>query len=137
MSGIEVRNLHKRWSTFDAVKDASFTVAPGTLTVLLGPSGCGKSTTLRLIAGLDAATSGQILIGGKDVTAAPPARRGLAISLALSLPDSPYRTHVVTATYAVVLFTIAVQGLTIMPLVHRAVAASGEPSPPPGDSAAR
>jgi sn-glycerol 3-phosphate transport system ATP-binding protein len=79
MSGIEVRNLHKRWSTFDAVKDASFTVAPGTLTVLLGPSGCGKSTTLRLIAGLDAATSGQILIGGKDVTAAPPARRGLAM----------------------------------------------------------
>ncbi len=79
MSGIEIKNLHKRWATFDAVRDVSFAVAPGTLTVLLGPSGCGKSTTLRLIAGLDAATSGQILIGGKDVTTAPPARRGLAM----------------------------------------------------------
>lgn len=53
-------------------------------------------------------------------------RGGIAISLALSLPESPYRAHVVTATYAVVLFTIAVQGLTIMPLVHRASAALRE-----------
>ncbi|WP_034355511.1 cation:proton antiporter [Deinococcus phoenicis] len=52
-------------------------------------------------------------------------RGGIAISLVLGLPDSPYRTHLVTATYAVVLFTIAVQGLTIMPLVHKASAASG------------
>lgn len=50
-------------------------------------------------------------------------RGGIAISLALGLPDSPWRTHVVTATYAVVLFTIAVQGLTCMPLVRRAAAA--------------
>jgi sn-glycerol 3-phosphate transport system ATP-binding protein len=79
MSGIEIRNLNKRWATFDAVKDVNFDVKPGTLTVLLGPSGCGKSTTLRLIAGLDAVTSGQIFIGGKDVTAEPPAKRGLAM----------------------------------------------------------
>ncbi|MDV6376008.1 cation:proton antiporter [Deinococcus arenicola] len=51
-------------------------------------------------------------------------RGGIAISLALSLPASPYRTHIVTVTYAIVLFTIAVQGLTIMPLVHKASAAS-------------
>ncbi|WP_216324643.1 cation:proton antiporter [Deinococcus aestuarii] len=57
-------------------------------------------------------------------------RGGIAISLALSLPDSPYRTHVVTVTYAVVLFTIAVQGLTIMPLVHRAAESSGEAARP-------
>ena len=79
MSGIEIRNLNKRWSTFDAVKDVNFEVKPGTLTVLLGPSGCGKSTTLRLIAGLDPVTSGQIFIGGKDVTGQPPAKRGLAM----------------------------------------------------------
>jgi len=79
MSGIEIRNLHKRWGSFDAVKDVSFDVRPGSLTVLLGPSGCGKSTTLRLIAGLDSATSGRVLIGGKDVTNAPPAKRGLAM----------------------------------------------------------
>ncbi|WP_155298302.1 cation:proton antiporter [Deinococcus kurensis] len=51
-------------------------------------------------------------------------RGGIAISLALGLPDSPYRTHLVTVTYAVVLFTIAVQGLTIMPIVRRAVEAT-------------
>lgn len=51
-------------------------------------------------------------------------RGGIAISLALGLPETPYRTHVVTVTYAIVLFTIAVQGLTIMPLVHRAAAAT-------------
>lgn len=56
-------------------------------------------------------------------------RGGIAISLALGLPDSPYRSSLVTSTYAIVLFTIAVQGLTIMPLVHKAVAASGEDSP--------
>ncbi|GMA17348.1 sodium:proton antiporter [Deinococcus metallilatus] len=53
-------------------------------------------------------------------------RGGIAISLALSLPDSPFRMHLLTATYAVVLFTIAVQGLTIMPLVYKASAASTE-----------
>ncbi len=49
-------------------------------------------------------------------------RGGIAISLALGLPAGPYRAHVVTATYAVVLFTIAVQGLTVMPVVRQAVA---------------
>lgn len=63
-------------------------------------------------------------------------RGGIAISLALGLPESPYRPHLVTATYAVVLFTIAVQGLTIMPLVHRAARASGEAPPAQGDPAA-
>lgn len=51
-------------------------------------------------------------------------RGGIAISLALGLPDSPYRNTVVTVTYVIVLFTIAVQGLTIMPLVRRASAAT-------------
>jgi CPA1 family monovalent cation:H+ antiporter len=51
-------------------------------------------------------------------------RGGIAISLALSLPATPYRTHILTATYVIVLFTIAVQGLTILPLVRKAAAAS-------------
>lgn len=51
-------------------------------------------------------------------------RGGIAVGLVLSLPDSPYRATLIVATYVVVLFSIAVQGLTIMPLVHKAVAAS-------------
>jgi sn-glycerol 3-phosphate transport system ATP-binding protein len=47
--------------------------------VLLGPSGCGKSTTLRIIAGLETASSGQVLVDGRDVTALPPAQRGVAM----------------------------------------------------------
>lgn len=53
-------------------------------------------------------------------------RGGIAVSLALGLPESPYRAHLVTATYVVVLFTIAVQGLTVMPIVRRAAAADPE-----------
>ena len=51
-----------------AVDDVSFEVAQGELVTLLGPSGCGKTTTLRMVAGLEAVTSGRVLIGGKDVT---------------------------------------------------------------------
>src|SRR5262249_29657409 len=68
-----------RWGAEPAVDNVSFTAEAGTLVVLLGPSGCGKSTTLRLIAGLEAADEGLIEIAGRDVTNAPPARRGTAM----------------------------------------------------------
>jgi iron(III) transport system ATP-binding protein len=54
-------------------------VPTGTLTTILGPSGCGKTTTLRMIAGLDAPSSGQILIDGQDVTALGPAERNVSM----------------------------------------------------------
>lgn len=54
-----------------ATRDVSFRIPAGKLTTLLGPSGCGKTTTLRMIAGLDAPTSGRVLIGGEDVTRLP------------------------------------------------------------------
>jgi multiple sugar transport system ATP-binding protein len=62
-----------------AVRDIQLEIAHGELLVLVGPSGSGKSTVLRLIAGLDAPTSGRILIDGKDVTAVPPQHRDLAM----------------------------------------------------------
>ncbi|MEP7327915.1 MAG: ABC transporter ATP-binding protein [Betaproteobacteria bacterium] len=62
-----------------AVDAISFALEPGTLNVLLGPSGCGKSTTLRLIAGLEAADGGRILIDDRDVTALPPAQRNISM----------------------------------------------------------
>src|ERR1700741_2515059 len=62
-----------------AVRELSLDIADGELLVLVGPSGSGKSTVLRLIAGLDAPTSGRILIDRKDVTAVPPPHRDLAM----------------------------------------------------------
>ncbi len=62
-----------------AVDGLSFAFDEGTLNVLLGPSGCGKSTTLRLIAGLEQADGGRILIGGRDVTNLPPSQRNIAM----------------------------------------------------------
>lgn len=67
-ASVEFRNVSKKYGSVSAVNDVSFTIEPGTLVTLLGPSGCGKTTTLRLIAGLEMATSGTITIGGRDVT---------------------------------------------------------------------
>jgi multiple sugar transport system ATP-binding protein len=68
MAEIRVQNLHKAFADFTAVKDSSFTVKDGEFFCLLGPSGCGKTTTLRMIAGLELPTSGQIFLGHEDVT---------------------------------------------------------------------
>ena len=81
--GIEFRNVTKRYgesaSAPLAVAGISFEVKKGTLTTILGPSGCGKTTTLRMIAGLEAPTGGQILIGGRDVTVLGPAERNVSM----------------------------------------------------------
>jgi iron(III) transport system ATP-binding protein len=62
------RNVTKTYGPIFAVRDVSFEVPAGALATLLGPSGCGKTTTLRLIAGLEMASSGTIAIAGRDVT---------------------------------------------------------------------
>jgi len=79
MAAVELRGVTKLWGETRAVDGISFRVEPGHLVALLGPSGCGKSTTLRLIAGLEEASEGAILIAGRDVTHAPPANRGIAM----------------------------------------------------------
>ena len=62
-----------------AVNDINLDIKAGSLVTLLGPSGCGKTTTLRMIAGLEMATSGRILIGDKDVTRLPATDRDVAM----------------------------------------------------------
>jgi sn-glycerol 3-phosphate transport system ATP-binding protein len=79
VSAIAVDKLTKAWDDTTAVDGISFEAPEGQFTVLLGPSGCGKSTTLRLIAGLESVTAGRVVIGGQDVTAAPPAKRDLSM----------------------------------------------------------
>jgi len=79
MSGVRVENLVKQWGDFRAVDGVSFEASEGTLTVLLGPSGCGKSTILRLIAGLEFAESGSVLINNQDVTQSDPAKRSVSM----------------------------------------------------------
>ncbi|BBI64468.1 hypothetical protein HSBAA_57740 [Vreelandella sulfidaeris] len=78
-SRIRLERVIKRWDATTAVDDISFDVTPGQFVILLGPSGCGKSTTLRMIAGLEEASSGRIHIGERDVTRLPPGDRGLSM----------------------------------------------------------
>ncbi len=66
--GVVFEHVTKRYGDVTAVDDVSFNVAQGELVTLLGPSGCGKTTTLRMVAGLEAVSSGRVLIGGVDVT---------------------------------------------------------------------
>jgi sulfate transport system ATP-binding protein len=74
---ILVHNVSKRFGDFVAVDDVSLEVESGSLMALLGPSGSGKSTLLRIIAGLEQADSGTILLAGKDVTALTPQKRNV------------------------------------------------------------
>jgi multiple sugar transport system ATP-binding protein len=78
MATINVTHLHKSFGDFTAVKDSTFTVADGEFFCLLGPSGCGKTTTLRMIAGLELPTSGEIRLAGEDVTFKPASQRDIA-----------------------------------------------------------
>ena len=76
---IELIGLSKNFDAVTAVGSVKLTIPSGTYCCLLGPSGCGKSTTLRLIAGHEIPTSGDILISNKNVTDRPPAKRGTAM----------------------------------------------------------
>ena len=76
---ISLHNLSKSFGSTTVVDDLSLEINDGEFVVLLGPSGCGKTTTLRMIAGLEQSTSGDILIDGQRVNGLPPQRRDVAM----------------------------------------------------------
>ncbi|WP_417211430.1 ABC transporter ATP-binding protein [Antarctobacter sp.] len=79
MAEIQLRNVGKRWGSFVGVKNFDLTISDREFLVLLGPSGCGKTTTMRMIAGLEDVTDGDILIDGKVVNDLEPKDRDVAM----------------------------------------------------------
>ena len=79
MGQITLQQVRKSFGDVHVIPGVDLEIKDGEFVVFVGPSGCGKSTLLRLIAGLEDTTSGIIAIDGKDATALPPAKRGLAM----------------------------------------------------------
>ena len=95
MAEIELINLTKRWGSFVAVDNFNLTIANEEFLVLLGPSGCGKTTTMRLIAGLEEVTEGEVIIDGKIVNGLEPKDRDIAIvcKIIIRVPNGLQHNH--------------------------------------------
>ena len=76
MASVTYRNVYKRFGDFTAVEDLSIEVEDKEFVVFVGPSGCGKSTSLRMLAGLEEISEGEILIGDRVVNDVPPEESG-------------------------------------------------------------
>ena len=79
MGSLKIENVKKAFGPVEVLKGINLEVTDGEFVVFVGPSGCGKSTLLRVIAGLEDSTSGRVVIDGEDVSATPPAKRGIAM----------------------------------------------------------
>jgi putative spermidine/putrescine transport system ATP-binding protein len=77
--GVELRDLTRVYGEVNALDGLSLELSPGEMVVLLGPSGCGKTTALRILAGLDQATTGTVHVGGKDITQVPANKRDMGM----------------------------------------------------------
>jgi multiple sugar transport system ATP-binding protein len=79
MATVEFSQITKSYGAVEAIRDFNLSIEDGDFCVFVGPSGCGKSTALKMLAGLEATTSGTISIGGKDVTELGPGKRDIAM----------------------------------------------------------
>ena len=105
MADIEIKNLSKRWGTFVGVQTMNLHIADGEFLVLLGPSGCGKTTTMRMIAGLEDASEGDILIGGARVNDLEPKDRDIAMVF------QSYGLYPTMTVYENIRFPLKVRGI--------------------------
>ena len=116
MAEIQLKNLSKRWGSFVGVDNFDLTVADKEFLVLLGPSGCGKTTTMRMIAGLEDATEGEILIDGKVVNDLQPKDRDVAMVF------QSYALYPNMNVYENIRFPLKVRGLILKPMTPRSAA---------------
>ena len=93
MAEVSIANVRKVYGSTEVIHDLSVKVNDGEFVVLVGPSGCGKSTLLRMVAGLEDANEGNILIDNKKVNELEPMERNIAMAVSythLTLPTTPY-----------------------------------------------
>src|ERR1700710_925333 len=79
MTTVTLNRINKTWGGFQAVKDLNLSIAEGEFLVLLGPSGCGKTTTMRMIAGLEDPTDGDLLFDAQRMNGVPPRQRDVSM----------------------------------------------------------
>ena len=79
MTQVALTKVNKSFGATHVIRDVSLEINKGEFVVFVGPSGCGKSSTLRMIAGHEIATEGDIILGGKNITNLAPAERGTAM----------------------------------------------------------
>jgi multiple sugar transport system ATP-binding protein len=132
MSEITLRNITKSYGSHLALPSLDLDIPKGSFVTLLGPSGCGKTTTLRVIAGLEQATTGEVVLGGKTVYSSrtgvfvPPERRGLGFifqsyalwpnmkvdkNITLALAEAKQSAHVIKERLAEALAKVQLTGL--------------------------
>src|ERR1700686_183186 len=115
MAEVALRSLVKRYDAVEAVRTIDLDIPNNEFVVLVGPSGCGKSTTLRMIAGLEEITSGEIYIGGEIVNDLPPKDRDIAMVF------QNYALYPHMSAYENMSFGLRVQMRTEIKRVHQKV----------------
>ncbi len=111
MAEIQLRKISKRWGSFVGVDSFDLTIADKEFLVLLGPSGCGKTTTMRMVAGLEDATNGDIFVGGKRVNDLEPKNRDMAMVF------QSYALYPNMSVYENIRFPLKVRGID--PVEHK------------------